>query len=476
MDNSLKKWIVFSVIALGLFSTVMEGSMIGVALPSIAADLSLSLPMVAWLPLISIITIVACLLPVGNISDRLGRKSVYIVGAFIMGAGSLLSALSLDFNSLIAGRIIVGVGSAMRMATGMAMIVLVFPKDERGKGLGANATTVGLAAISGPILGGLLVQYGGWESIFWIQVFSSALVIVLGLLIIPSQIVEKGRKGKSGRFDYIGSFSSALGFSLFILILNQNLNTEFFSWINTLMIFSILISLIFFIRWELKFKDPIFDLRLFRNLQFSNIILTRLIGFTVGGALFFLMPFYLQVVKGFEPSSVGFVLFPGALGLALMASLSGRLSDKFGISKFVVIGLSIMVICLFTISFFDQDTPIYFLMPVLLIQGCGMGLWSTPNNSAAMNSVEQTSYSSVSAMLNLIRTVGMGSSLALSSAIVTSTMIANGVEPDFSREIISSHQISVFLQGFRYSFIVFSIIGLIPLVLSLLNKDVAKKN
>ena len=158
MNNSVKKWVTFSVIALGLFSTVMEGSMIGLALPSIASDLFLSLPMVAWLPLISTITIVACLLPVGNISDRLGRKNIYLIGALIMGIGSLWSALSLDFSSLIGGRIIVGIGSAMRMATGMAMIVLIFPPNERGKGLGANATTVGLAAITGPILGGILVE------------------------------------------------------------------------------------------------------------------------------------------------------------------------------------------------------------------------------------------------------------------------------------------------------------------------------
>ena len=475
MNNSVKKWVTFSVIALGLFSTVMEGSMIGLALPSIASDLFLSLPMVAWLPLISTITIVACLLPVGNISDRLGRKNIYLIGALIMGIGSLWSALSLDFSSLIGGRNIVGIGSAMRMATGMAMIVLIFPPNERGKGLGANATTVGLAAITGPILGGILVQYGGWQSIFWIQVFASILVIILGILMIPSEIVEKGRKAKSGKFDFIGSFASALGFSLLILILNQNLGTGFFSTMNTLMIVLIFLSFGFFVIWELRFRDPIFDLRLFKNLQFSNIILTRLLAFSVGGSFFFLMPFYFQLVKNYEPANIGLVLFPGALGMALVSSLSGRLSDKFGIKKFVVIGISITVVSLFLISNFDQSTNIFFFMPIFLLQGCGMGLWATPNNTAAMNSVKQTSFSSVSAMLNLIRTVGMGSSLALSSAIVSSTMIANGVEPDFSREMFSLEKIDVFLKGFRYSFLTFSIIGIVPLILSLFSKELVKK-
>ncbi len=475
MNNSVKKWITFSVIALGLFSTVMEGSMIGLALPSIASDLSLSLPKIAWLPLISTIAIVACLLPVGNISDRLGRKNIYILGALIMGVGALWSALSLDFYSLIGGRIIVGIGSAMRMATGMAMIVLIFPPNERGKGLGANATTVGLAAISGPILGGFLVQYGGWQSIFWIQVFASVLVIILGILIIPSETVEKGRKKKSGAFDYVGSLTSALGFSFLILVLNQNLGTDFFSIINIIMILLIFIFFFLFVIWELRFRDPIFDLRLFKNLQFSNIIITRLIGFSVGGSLFFLMPFYLQLVKNFEPANVGLVLFPGALGMAFVSSLSGRISDKFGIKKFVVSGLVINVVCLFLISSFDSNTNIFFLMPVLLMNGCGMGLWATPNNTAAMNSVNQTSFSSVSAMLNLIRTVGMGSSLALSSAIVSSTMIANGFEPDFSRYMFSLEKIDVFLKGFRYSFITFSIIGFIPLILSLFSKELVRK-
>ena len=187
------------------------------------------------------------------------------------------------------------------------------------------------------------------------------------------------------------------------------------------------------------------------------------------------MPFYFQLVKNYEPANIGLVLFPGALGMALVSSLSGRLSDKFGIKKFVVIGISITVISLFLISNFDQSTNIFFFMPIFLLQGCGMGLWATPNNTAAMNSVKQTSFSSVSAMLNLIRTVGMGSSLALSSAIVSSTMIANGVEPDFSREMFSLEKIDVFLKGFRYSFLTFSIIGIVPLILSLFSKELVKK-
>ena len=201
MKTSSGKWLPFSAIAIGLFSAVLDGSMIGIALPQISKDFSLDISKAAWLSLVSTITVVAILLPAGNLSDRIGRKRLYLFGVVIMAVGSILCSLSQNFVFLLLLRGIVSIGAAMRMSTGLAMIMMIFGDKERGTGLGANTTTVGLAAISGPIFGGFLVSNFGWESVFLTQFILSVPVFFLGYFYLDSNVVDASRKKNSGSFD-----------------------------------------------------------------------------------------------------------------------------------------------------------------------------------------------------------------------------------------------------------------------------------
>ena len=238
-----QKWVSFFSIAFGLFTAVMDASMIGIALPSISKDFSLDLSSAAWISLVSTITVVAVLLPMGNISDRLGRKKIYLLGVIVTAIGSLLCSFSNEIFSLLISRIIVAISAAMRMSTGLAMVMMIFKDKERGKGLGANTTTVGLAAITGPIFGGLLVGSFGWESIFITQAFLSIPAFILGYIFLDKAIVDLNQNYKKGKFDFSGSILSALAFSVLLFTINYGL----VNMSNIVISLSVLIAIVLFL-------------------------------------------------------------------------------------------------------------------------------------------------------------------------------------------------------------------------------------
>ena len=144
------------------------------------------------------------------------------------------------------------------------------------------------------------------------------------------------------------------------------------------------------------------------------------------------MPFYIQLLKGISPDKAGLIIFPGALGMSITASFSGRLSDKYGEKPFVILGLIIILISSFLFSLFDEKTTIVMIIAVLMLHGLGMGIWGTPNSSQTVSIVPKNTYGSVAALINLIRTVGMGISIAISSSLITLSFINLGLNSDFA--------------------------------------------
>ena len=473
MESAKNKWLAFSALGIGLFSAVLDGSMIGIALPQIGQRFSVDLSQVAWLSLVSTITIVGILLPIGNISDRIGRKKIYLAGVLIMALFSILSAISQNFTFLLFTRVFVSVGAAMRMSSGLAMVMMIFGDKERGTGMGANTTTVGLAAISGPIFGGILVSNFGWTSVFIIQAILSVPVFFMALYLLDEKVVDGSRRRSSGKFDYLGTLFSAAAFA--VLLFSINTGIRIFNGITIVLCFlSVAALFISFFYVESRSENPILDLSLIRNKDFVLSISTRLFGFFAGSSLFFLMPFYIQLIKGRTPEEAGFLIFPGALGMSLTASVSGRLSDRFGQKPFIISGLSVILVASYLFSRFTPSTPNIIIVATLIFHGLGMGLWGSPNGSQTVSLVPRHLYGSVSSIINLIRTVGMGVSIAVASSIITISFAASGIEPNFSREVgsaFSPEKIEAFMNGFRTTFMMLLIICLIAILSAVFSRS-----
>ena len=460
------KWLQFAVVAMGLFAAVLDFGMVNVALPTIADDFGLPLPDASWIVLGPALAVSASLLPVGSLSDVAGRKRIYVLGVVLFGVGSLLAAISPNMPSLVVTRVLASFGAAMRMATGYAMVVVIFPPEERGRGLGANTSVVGLALIVAPILGGTLVDAWGWRSIFLLQAAGSVAVLVPALWLLDSKRVEEGRRRLVGRFDVLGVVLSAGALTMLILTMNSGNKAGWTSpWILAGAGAAVALTLAF-VYWELRAGTPLLDLRLFGNGQFSWAMSARTLGFLAGSAWGFLMPFYLQNVQGYAPSRVGFVIFPSALGVAVTSAIAGRLSDRFGIRPFVVVGMALITVGGVMLSTFDVQTSVFLIMPVLLVLGIGSGLWGSPNASAAMSSVPPSSIGAVSALLNLARTVSQVTGVALASAIVAGVFASHGYAPDISaiKDDATGGMAGAFVSGARYTYLVLACVGLMALV------------
>ncbi|MBT6682483.1 MAG: MFS transporter, partial [Chloroflexi bacterium] len=165
MSNAYR-WLAFTTVAVGQFTTVIGNSGAAIALPKIADDMDLDLAVASWVMVSLALTISAVLLTMGRLSDILGRKRVYITGLLVMAFGTTVSATSVNLPMLLVGRVIEGFGSAMVMTVAIAIITSVFPAHERGKALGMNMFVIGLGAVSGPVIGGALVDLFGWRAIF----------------------------------------------------------------------------------------------------------------------------------------------------------------------------------------------------------------------------------------------------------------------------------------------------------------------
>ena len=264
--------------------------------------------------------------------------------------------------------------------------------------------------------------------------------------------MDASRKKNSGSFDYAGSLISAIAFSALLFSINFSiLSMSLFLIIGSALTVVFLFSL--FIYVESKAETPILDTILLKNPKFIFSMGTRLFGFLAGSSTLFLMPFYIQMVKGIPPDQAGLLIFPGAVGMALTASVSGRLSDKLGEKPFILIGLLIVFIAGIMFSQLSKDSSSLTLISILIFHGLGMGIWASPNGSQTVSLVPKYMYGSVSALINLVRTIAMGTSIAIASSIITLSFVNLNLNPDFSSsDYYDGDQMYAFMNGFMDRF------------------------
>jgi len=447
------------------FISVVDMSAVGVTLPTLADDLALPLPLASWVVLATTLTISAALLPAGGFSDALGRKRMLAAGCVLFSVGAVGCAAAPGLTVLLLARVLQSIGTAIITINGFAIVAVAFPPGERGKGVGALTTTVGLGGITGPIVGGVLAGALGWRSVFLMLAAGGAASTVLALLLLDSRRFAAERGASMRGFDWTGAFLSAAGLTLLILAMN---NGGRVGWASPLIVASWAAGALMFgafVLWELRTPAPMLDMRMFLDGTFRWASITRYSGFVAQGSVRFLMPFYLQDVLAYAPGMVGVVMLPISLGMAVFSTVSGRLSDRFGVRPFVMLGLAMVITAAVMYSTLTEDSPLYLIMPVLFLGGSGLGLWDAPNAARSISAVGAGSFSSGSAVVNLVRNVGNVTSVALASAIVSGVVLARGFEPDLSLigEEPTGEMAGAFLAGARYAYLIPAALGLFAL-------------
>ena len=469
-ESANYKWWAFGTIAIGTFMSVVSGSGLAVALPTIADHFHTDLPTAQWIFIGEILAISTLLLPAGRLSDIVGRKQVYLGGFVIFILASVIAGYANSMTMLIAAKVLQGAGSAMIQANGMAMIVSVFPEGERGKALGSHMSVVGVGAISGPALGGLLVSAFDWPAVFLINVPVGIIAIAAAAPILDNaRIGQRQGAGPRARFDWLGAALSVGGLLAFLLTLTTGNDA---GWGSAVTVTGMAVSAALaagFVWWELRTPSPMLDIRLFKGRVFALGVASGWLSFLGIVAGIFLMPIYLQKVLGFSPGESGLILIPGALCMTFLGPLSGRLSDRFGWRSLTVSGMGLSAAGLFLLSTtLSEDSSLTVLIPILMLQFVGLGFFNSPNTSALLSTVDRSKFGVVSALTQLMRNSATVTGIAFVTAVVVASMESVGAEP--SLEAVSSDP-EAFISGFNKALLILGFLMVAGMFLALLRGE-----
>jgi EmrB/QacA subfamily drug resistance transporter len=440
---------VLAVCAAGIFIAVFDTSSSIVALPTLASELATDLPTAQWVILGNALTIAVLLVPMGRLSDLIGRKRIYVLGCCLFALGALLGAFAGSIYTLIGARAFVGIGSAMTQGTATAIVVGNFEVHERARMLGLQMTGVGLGAIAGPALGGFIVGTAGWRTLFVVT------AITMFVIAVAAQRTLKRRAKRPPQTGPVFDFKGALLFSTFLAAgLLTLTHAPEAGWLAAETLGGIglcAVALAAFIVVERRQAQPMLDLALFRNGTFALGSFSAVVVFMGISAMRFLAPFFLQSVRGFSPAQVGLLLLPGAVVTAVASPFAGRLADRFGVRLLATVGFAVTTTGLFAFTVLDTATPASFMVGSLMILALGMSAFSAPNSASIINSVDADSHGLAAGFINLCRNTGNVLGIAFGTAIVTLMMARSGVPPSLATVDLAAGQnvFAAFTLGVR---------------------------
>lgn len=452
-DDNAARMSALLVATIASFFTPFMGAAINIALPAIGAEFTTDAILLSWVPTAFLLAAAMFAVPFGRIADIYGMKKIFTYGMVIFTIASLLSAMAPSVIFLIAFRILQGIGSAMIFVTALAIITSVFPPQERGKAIGITITAVYVGLSLGPVLGGLLTQHFGWRSLFFLMVPFGLLVITL----VYWKLKDEWAACRGEKFDVIGSVLYAIMLLLVIYGFSQLPDNT-----GILMVILGIVGFLAFVRWELKVKFPVIDMKLFfKNTTFAFSNLAALLNYSATFAVIFLLSLYLQYIKGLGPQQAGFILVAQPILMAIIAPLAGRLSDKYDPRDIATIGMAVVTVGISTFVFLNSSTPLEYIIVGLVVLGIGFGLFSSPNTNSIMGSVERRFYGVASATVSTMRLIGQTMSMGI--VLLIFAIYIGRVE-------IMPQQYSALLLSIQIAFITFAVICFIGIFVSLRGK------
>lgn len=406
-----KTFLLIVTMASNFFNPFM-GAAVNVALKKIGSDFSMSAVGLSWVTMSYLLASAIFLVPFGRVGDIWGRTRMFLIGNIFFAIVTLLCSFATSAAMLIIMRFLQGVAAAMMTSTTMALVISAFPAKERGKVIGLNVSSVYVGSSLAPMIGGLITDTLSWRALFVINAVTSALIASMILWKLRYEWSEPVRE----KFDIVGTLIYMLSVSM--LMYGFSSLPEMPAIILTL---AGLTGLFVFAKVELKLESPVLNIRLFtQNRIFALANLSALINYAATFAMSFMLSLYLQYVKGMEAREAGMILIAQPVMMALVASFSGRLSDKMNPRILAAIGMAISTLGLLILSFIGSDTSNLYIVGGLVVLGIGFGMFSSPNTNVVMSSVDKKSYGIASATVSTMRNTGMMFSMAIASLVIHS--------------------------------------------------------
>ena len=420
-----REWFALAVLSVGLGMIVLDGTIVGVALPDIIKDLHLDLTDAQWVNSLYAVLLAALLLSTGKLADRWGRRLLFLVGLVVFVGGSILAGMSDAAGPLIGARAVQAVGAALIMPSTLSTVNAVFRGRYRAAAFGVWGAVISGAAAVGPLAGGALTQWGSWHWIFWVNVPLGALVFIAGILVVPE---TRGAKGRPGA-DVDGALLSAIGFGalVFAVIEGPDLGWwkpqgafKLLGWtwpmdaaisVVPIAMAVAVVALTLFVFWERHRekvrRSAILDLNLFTLPTFSWGNLTAAMVAVGEFAIIFVLPLYLVNALGLDVMGAGLVLDAMAIGAFFSGAAARHVAARFGSPGTVLIGLGLEVIGVVALAFLvSATTPGWLIAIPLVVYGLGLGLASAQLTGTVLRDVPVEVSGQGSATQSTVRQIG----------------------------------------------------------------------
>ncbi|MDA1096460.1 MAG: MFS transporter [Chloroflexi bacterium] len=432
---SYYKWLVLATIGLGVLTSTVDGSIVNIALPTLAEEFNTDAGTILWVSVSFLLASIGLMLTLGSLGDSIGRKRVFLAGFVVFGVGLTFAPLSQSLTQLIAARVIQGIGQAMIISNGNALIVAAFPANERGRALGLENAVVGVGLASGPPLGGFLLDALGWQALFYTRIPFVALFFVMSVIFLQPD----DRSARKLRLDLPGSITMFTALSAFLLAVNRGPKIGWTDpFVLTLVIIAV-VSTVGFLAVEMRARAPVLELSLFKSRLFSMANAASAPQFVTQGAIIILMPFFLLQGRAMSASQAGLVLITLPIVRLVMGPLAGWASDKVQSRLITTFGLVLMTVAYAGLRTVGVETPIALLVVLLLISGAGSSIFGPANNSAIMGAVPPTHLGTASGMIATVRQVSQATGLALAGTLFAifkakheTELIAGGAATEFA--------------------------------------------
>ncbi|WP_244824758.1 MFS transporter [Carboxylicivirga mesophila] len=416
-------------------------SSVNIALPDIERYFAIDAITLSWVITSFLLSSAIFLLPMGKWADIKGVKRIFKQGTVVFVVFTFLCAITNSSTILIVARFLQGVGAAMLMATGPAILISEFPVNQRGRVLGINVAAVYIGLSAGPLVGGFVTYYFGWQGIFWISGILGLAVMLVAFLFLGE---DKNKSPQSG-MDVWGAIIYMLALSCLVYGSSKITSLQ-----GQILIGLGVLLIIGFLFYQTKVVFPVFPTHLFRiNKLFAYSNAAALINYSATFAIVFLLSLYLQKIQHYSPREAGSILIAQPVVMALLSPLAGYLSDRMEPRILASAGMAICSLGLALLAFIGADTSTIAIIGILGFIGIGFALFSSPNMNTIMSSVDKTKSGLASGMAATMRVLGQMASMTIATAIFAIF---------FKGESVEGVSDQLFIKSIHYAFLAFAMI------------------
>jgi EmrB/QacA subfamily drug resistance transporter len=457
MPSDPHRWRILAVVATAFFMTILDVSIVNVALPSIARDLDFSQSNLQWVITAYAITFGGFLLLGGRAADLLGRRRVFIVGVVLFTAASLVCGLAQNEGMLIASRAVQGLGGAIISPAALSIVTTTFEEGpERNKALGVWGALGGSGAAVGVLLGGILTEYLSWRWIFFVNVPVGAIVLALTPRIVP----ESRREGAARGYDALGAILVSSGLALLVYSISEAPRVGWGSARTILLLIAAVALLIAFVVNERRARDPLLPFQIFRVRTVAG---ANVVGWLLGAVIFanfFLLTLYVQDILGYSALKTGLTFLATAGTAVVSAGAAQALTTRFGPKPIITIGLVLLTAGMV----FYSQIPVHGsfvsdLLPGYLLVGVGIAFAFVPVSIAALAGVEEREAGLASGLINTSQQIGGAIGTAVASTVFTThykTLLSEG-----------RSQADALTHGYGYAFWALAFFGAAAIIAAL---------